>query len=78
LPELPVGPAQLEQCLLDAAGLALPGALRGCLLDASPLQAHELGQIASRIPDHQLGSVPATSPVATIVRTTWGKPRPRG
>jgi len=79
LPELPVGPAQLEQCLLDAAGLALPGALRGGLMvDPSPLQAHELGQIAGRIPDHQLASVPATSPVATIVRTTWGKPSPRG
>jgi hypothetical protein len=78
LPELPVGPAQLEQCLLDAAGQALPEALRGCLIDASPLQAHELGQIAGRIPAHQLGSIPATSPVATIVRTTWGKPRPRG
>jgi hypothetical protein len=47
-------------------------------MDASPLQPHELRQIAGRIPDHQLGSVPATSPVATIVRTTWGKPRPRG
>jgi hypothetical protein len=25
-----------------------------------------------------LASMPPTSPVATIVRTTWGKPRPRG
>ena len=78
LPGLPGGPAHLEQCLLDAAGQARPEALRGCLLEASPLQAHELGQIAGRIPDHQLASMPPTSPVATIVRTTWGKPRPRG
>ncbi len=78
LPGLPGGAAHLEQSLLDAARQALPEALRGCLLEASPLQAHELGQIAGRIPDHQLASMPPTSPVATIVRTTWGKPRPRG
>ncbi len=78
LPGLPGGADHLEQSLLDAARQALPEALRGCLLEASPLQAHELGQIAGRIPDHQLASMPPTSPVATIVRTTWGKPRPRG
>jgi len=80
LPELPVGPDQLEQCLLNAAGQALPEALRGAPNGARPrvLEAHELAQIAGRIPDHQLASIPPTSPVATMVRTTWGKPRPRG
>jgi hypothetical protein len=88
LPALPVGPSQLEHCLLDAAGQALPKALRGGLIGAPDgvsdgarpraLEDHELGQIAGRIPDHQLASIPPTSPVATIVRTTWGRPRPSG
>jgi lipoate-protein ligase A len=80
LPALPVDPSELEQCLLDAAEQALPEALRGALggARAKPLEAHELDQIARRIPDHQLASMPPTSPVATMVRTTWGKPRPRG
>ena len=84
LPALPVSPSQLEQHLLSAAEQALPEALRGGLAGASAggggraLEPHDLGQIAGRIPDHQLPSVAPTSPVATIVRTTWGKPRPRG
>jgi hypothetical protein len=83
-----VGPDQLEQCLLNAAGQALPEAFRGGLIGAPDgasngarprvLEAHELAQIAGRIPDHQLASIPPTSPVASMVRTTWGKPRPRG
>jgi lipoate-protein ligase A len=99
LPLLPVGPTQLEQCLVDAAEQALPEALRAALSGASagatatPLQAHELEEIAARASHHHVSlsrlrsagtgslattSLEPTSPAASIERTTWANPNPSG
>lgn len=78
LPPLPIDPATLEQRLLDAAREALPIELAG----PEPLLDAELEQIGGRLAAHHCDAGPSglvsTSPLASMARTTWGSPNPRG
>lgn len=84
LPALGCSAAELETVLLSQAErlLPLPPTQR------HPLRAGELASIAGCLADHGVmaveggaslaGAGPATSPEASMPRTTWGSARPRG
>ena len=78
LSPLPIDPGTLEHRLLDAAREALPMALGS----SEPLLESEWEQIGGRLGDHHWEAGPSglvsTSPLASMVRTTWGSPNPRG
>jgi hypothetical protein len=79
---LPLADQALEAELLSAARAHLPFVLEACLPE--PLRAHELADIARRLPDQRLASGWGVtgrgwaSPEETIPRTTVGRARPRG
>ena len=73
LEPLPATPEQVEWLLMESAArhLPLPAALE------QPLRASELAALAANLTDYRVEGV-ASSPEASMARTTWGRARPRG
>ena len=73
LAALPTSAHGLRQLLLESAALHLP--LPPVL--ETPLRAWELAAVSADLDNYRV-VVPASSPEATMARTTWGRARPRG